>query len=271
MSGFHRNPFPALRRRRGRTILAATGRLFAKSSLLLGFLPFFAPAPAAEEALPPLPVYECAYLDHELPIADATDAGTWTAAPLAHLVNVVDGSEPAASTRFQALWSDGYLYVRVDCEDDDIRGKFTERDAPVFEEDAVEVFLNPSADLETYYEIDVNPLNTVFDALILNPGDLGKASILNGWNSRGLKTSIEVRQETEPGREGQPGWTVTFAIPFEAIYTAPNRPPEPGDRWRWNVYRIDRRAGGAGYQAWSPTGAVNFHVPGRFGILEFAR
>jgi len=242
---------------------------------MLNFLivSLFLPSAVDGGSLPPQPVYVCRHIDHELPIVSATDggnrdtAGGWAGVPSVPLVNVVDGSETVSSTRFQAIWTDRNLYVRFDCEDTDVRGAFRERDAPVFEEDVVEVFLNPSGDQETYYEIDVNPLNTVFDALILNPSDLGKASILKEWNPRGLKTLVEVRKQDE----SPPLWTVIFAIPFEEMITAPNRPPEPGDRWRWNVYRIDRGAGGDEYQAWSPTGAVNFHLPERFGILEFVR
>ena len=53
-------------------------------------------------------------------------------------------------------------------------------------------------------------------------------------------------------------------------------PPKPGDRWRFNVYRIERPQGakkpaeGAIFASWSPTGQESFHVPQSFQLFEFA-
>ncbi|MFL1674364.1 DOMON domain-containing protein [Paenibacillus dendritiformis] len=56
------------------------------------------------------------------------------------------------------------------------------------------------------------------------------------------------------------------AIAFEDL----ERAPEPGDCWRINWFRIDEGEDGIRtFDAWSPTGAVNFHVPERFGQFIF--
>jgi uncharacterized sulfatase len=53
-------------------------------------------------------------------------------------------------------------------------------------------------------------------------------------------------------------------------------PPKPGDRWRFNVFRIERPGGpgapekDAQFLAWSPTGNRSFHVPLAFRDLVFA-
>ena len=53
-------------------------------------------------------------------------------------------------------------------------------------------------------------------------------------------------------------------------------PPKPGDRWRFNVYRIERPGGPADPEkgvlnlAWAPTGQHSFHVPEAFREIEFA-
>ena len=51
--------------------------------------------------------------------------------------------------------------------------------------------------------------------------------------------------------------------------------PQPGDQWRFNIYRYERlRESGEEtrieYSAWSPTGEINFHCPDRFGVVTFA-
>jgi hypothetical protein len=63
------------------------------------------------------------------------------------------------------------LFVRFDCRDPQARATFTARDAPLWQEDAVEVFLAAGvADPETYIELEVNPLGALFDARVANPG-----------------------------------------------------------------------------------------------------
>ena len=53
-------------------------------------------------------------------------------------------------------------------------------------------------------------------------------------------------------------------------------PPLPGDRWRFNLFRIERPGGPQAPEkdvvavAWSPTGEPSFHVPRAFRDLVFA-
>ena len=64
---------------------------------------------------------------------------------------------------------------------------------------------------------------------------------------------------------------------MRAVEVAPALPPRPDDRWRFNVFRIERPGGpkepekDALYLAWSPTGQAGFHVPQAFRDLVFAR
>lgn len=65
-------------------------------------------------------------------------------------------------------------------------------------------------------------------------------------------------------------WNVEIAIPFSEFITAENIPKKRGERWRVNLYRIDRPKDGRDeYTAWSPTGEMNFHLPEKFGELIF--
>jgi hypothetical protein len=57
-------------------------------------------------------------------------------------------------------------------------------------------------------------------------------------------------------------------LPLEDVVTAPHTPPQPGDRWRINLYRIERLPIGARL-AWSPT-FKDSHVPARFGEIIFS-
>ena len=66
-------------------------------------------------------------------------------------------------------------------------------------------------------------------------------------------------------------WTCEIAIPLEDFSNAPNYPPEVGDVWRLNLYRIDHRTDKSEYSAWSTTGKIDFHIPQRFGYLKFVK
>jgi hypothetical protein len=63
-------------------------------------------------------------------------------------------------------------------------------------------------------------------------------------------------------------WSCEIALPMEDIVTAPHLPPQPGDRWRLNLYRVDQRPA-ISELAWSPTLQNDFNVPKRFGEIVF--
>lgn len=215
-------------------------------------------------------VYVCPHVEKPVTVRAGAPDAAWAAAPLMRLVEVRNGAAPTQETEVRALWSDEGLYIRFDCRDSDVWGTLTERDSFICREEVVEIFLDPNGDRETYYEIEVSPLGTIYDLFILNGGQGSAFRYLAGWDCAGLETAIEVRGDVARGAAEDEGWSVTVGIPFSEMITAPNRPPKAGDRWRWNLYRIDRSDEGNEHSAWSPTGEVNFHRPHRFGTLEFA-
>ena len=81
-------------------------------------------------------VVEPARDDHHALLA--ADDARWDAAPA-----IAWGAAPFA-TRFRALWAPDVLYVRFDA--DDTSPWFTKalRDAPIWEEEVVEIFLDPA-------------------------------------------------------------------------------------------------------------------------------
>jgi hypothetical protein len=63
-------------------------------------------------------------------------------------------------------------------------------------------------------------------------------------------------------------WDAEAAVPIREL-APPCLPPKPGDEWRLNVFRIDRTKKKNEFQAWSPTGRIDFHMPWHFGKLVF--
>ncbi len=202
-----------------------------------------------------LPVLRCrqrAFAD----LAADPASSIWRGCEVGELRDVISSAVPLQGTKVRSGWSGEEVRFLFECVDADPRATFTERDAPLYQEDVVEVLLDPVGDLLSYYEFEVNPLNTVMD-LVLRRSRSGYLKDFR-WECSGLRSCTRL----VPG-----GWTVELALPFAEI--TPEL-PSPGTQWRVNLCRIDRPQGlPRELTAWSPTGLAQFHVPLRFGFLEF--
>jgi hypothetical protein len=166
------------------------------------------------------------------------------------------GAPPRQGTRVTVARDAGHLRVLFECEDTEPWATIKRRDGPLYEEETIEVFFDPFGDLECYFEIEVNPINTVLDLMLRKVGKGWRKEF--AWQCEGIETSASLTAN---------GWEASMRIPFAAVLP---RAPAAGDRWRVNFSRIDRPSGGPReLSAWAPTGIGTFHVPGRFGFLEF--
>ncbi len=215
-----------------------------------------------------LPVYRCRRAHGPIVVNGLLDEPAWQDAQIVELALADSGAPPRQPTRARLLWDDDYLYAAFECRDDDIWGITTERDQDIYNQEVVELFVDADGDGHGYVEIEVSPLNAVLDLFMLWRDDRQRG--LWDWDSAGLQTAVTV--DGDPTRRGTAdrAWTVELAVPMSDFMTAPHLPPQVGDRWRMNLYRIDRGAQGDEYSAWSPPGRLNYHTPWRFGILEFA-
>lgn len=184
-----------------------------------------------------------------------------TPGPLAPFI-LADGSTPARwQTRVDVGWDDERVHFRFECEDEDAWGTHRERDAPLWEEEVVEVFLAPGeADPTDYFEFEVSPGGVLFDARIANPtsrrADL-RADI--AWNCPGIAWRVG------RGRARQ-DWWAELSLPWRSLVAEGPLPAA----WRLNLYRIERPRGGEPeFSCWSPTftDPPDFHQPAHFGLL----
>ena len=199
----------------------------------------------------------------------AADDAAWRPAPA-----IAWGQAPFG-TRFRALWTESMLYVRFDADDTSPWSTMTERDACIWEEEVVEIFLDPAGRGIDYYELEISPANVLCDLRVRRPyPNLLSEAI---FDLDGVESAVRL-QGQGPGEA--PGWIATAAMPFAGLRELPvadviRLPPSPGDTWRFNVFRIKRpngpmrRTDGAILAAWSPTGTPSFHVPAAFQPLTF--
>jgi len=216
----------------------------------------------------------------------------WHAAPWTDVFVDIEGdagTPPRFRTRAKMLWDQTFFYVAAELEEPALWATLTQRDAVIFHENDFEIFLDPDGDTHAYYELEINAFATVWDLMLLKPYRDGGPAV-DGWDVRGLAADVHVEGTlNEPGDTDR-RWTVEVAIPWRAFneIARDGHPPEAGDQWRVNfsrvewqvdveegryVKKVDPETGEAYPEAnwvWSPQGAVNMHMPERWGYVQFS-
>lgn len=259
--------------------IALSIALFAAATAFAAFIENAAPESSGSEspeppALSPVPTYTCGRATGPLSIDGNLNEASWKRATEIRLLdNSGNGSPMQPATAAKLLWDDKCLYLAFVAEDSDIHATMRGRDEHLWTEEVVEVFIGQT---HFYLEIEVNPLNTLFDGRIDIRGQTGRPkfdvdAILKV--NYDIKHSVAVEGTVENQGDKDKRWTVEMAIPHSALEGIQPVPPKEGDTWRMNLYRIDRsREGGAVKVcagAWSPT-AGWFHNPERFAKIVFS-
>jgi hypothetical protein len=182
--------------------------------------------------------------------------GVWNNCARISLRENLSGRLPRWGTEIRLGWSGDVLHGLCLCQDPDPWATKKMRDDALWEEEVVEVFLDPFGDSLSYFEIEINPLNTVADLFVRRTRTGLKKDFR--WNCERLVTACGTLAY---------GWVAAFQVPFDSLGDChPMRSPV----WRVNFSRIERpRDQPPELSAWSPTLVKSFHVPGRFGVLRF--
>lgn len=243
----------------------------------------FDPIVAEGEAFerPPIPHYTCRRASGPIVIDGNLNEKAWKhAGDIGPFYNW-DGRPLNPDTppvTVQMVYDDEALYIGWHCLDPNIVGTLTEHDGPLWNEDVVEVYLDPGNDLEDYYELIVNPINTVLDTCQWTGEDRlwpGRHEL--EWTARGLETATRIRGRAKASGDppgGDTAWTVEMRLPFtlfdkEGLTGA----PDPGTVWRMQLTRYDGHdAANPGWVhlCWSPVYLEKHpHQVDYFGYLHF--
>lgn len=192
----------------------------------------------------------------------------WAILPACNTVRLrrsTDGAAPRLSTTVSAYFDDEYLTIVFCGADDHIVATMFGHDDPLYDEDVVEVFLAPRTRSQ-YFEVEVSPLGTTFDARIDSPeGVRPSMKVDMSWHCTGLLAAVRKRIESRR----LVSLDTVMRIPFDSMRC---RAPRNGDVWHGNLFRIDRHPSeGDEYSAWRPTmrTPADFHVTESFGRLLF--
>ncbi|UJR81673.1 carbohydrate-binding family 9-like protein [Sandaracinus amylolyticus] len=197
------------------------------------------------------------------------DDAIWRdAARTERFVDTMDGSHAQPEVTARMAWDDDALYVAFEVADELLRCDLEGHDAHLWEQDAVELMIDPDGDGRSYAELQVSPTNLVFDTWFdarRVPQPFGRVA----WSSE-LRSAVST-EGTPNDDAADEGWTAEIAIPwsaFERLGTPASRPSR-GDTWRIALYVLDVRAQGQLGVGWSPPLIGDFHVPERFGRVTF--
>jgi hypothetical protein len=252
-----------------------------------------APISTDFEALPFGPRRAVCYRADAPPVIDGVlGEAAWRAAPWSDaFVDIQGGSRPAPrlGTRVKMLWDDTAFYVAAELEEPHLWATLTARDSVIFHDNDFEIFIDPDGDTHAYYELEVNALGTAWDLLLVRPYRDGGPAV-NAWDIAGLRVGVGLRGTLNRSDDRDQGWTVEIAMPWRTLREAAagQRPPRTGDQWRVNfsrvqwtldikdagyAKRIDAATGNALAEdnwVWSPQGAIDMHMPERWGFVQFS-
>jgi hypothetical protein len=209
------------------------------------------------------------------------DDPAWTAAPsTGPFVNTMTGAAVAAQMKTEAklLWDKKNLYIGFDNTDDDVWTDLTKRDDKLWTEEADELMIDADGNGRTYIELQVAPNANIFDTYLPMPrryeDTIDPKLKPFSWNSK-LTAKVHVDGTLNKRDDTDKGWTAELVLPLEDVKGMDDKsgvrlPPEPGDVWRINMFRMDLPKGRPQQAAgWSPPLVGDFHALARFGELVF--
>ena len=166
------------------------------------------------------------------------------------LKNVIDGQPCKNRTLLTIDEDDTHLLVEFCCEHtggyDTPYGRYND---PIYRGEAVEFFICVKGE-ELYFEFDLAPNNTLFNARILYYQKYG--TFANTIKEKFVLHSVE-----EKGSE----YVAKMKIPFDEI-------GGKEQKFLFNAYRIVSVGEKKEFQAFNPTGEINFHRRDKFVELK---
>jgi hypothetical protein len=163
------------------------------------------------------------------------------------------------------LWSPDALWLAFRAVDPDPFSPYTRADEPLYDSEALEIFIDADGDADEYVELQAAPTDVHFD------------SAFSGGRRKGMDVSYNAGHETKTVKgvvDGQPGFVQEWRIPVSSLKDIPVGEPRAGARWKVNLFRLERlrsgtRVTGTEGSAWSPPLGGDFHNLARFGTIEF--
>ncbi len=205
---------------------------------------------------------EIQHIENDFPISELDDA-IWKKAAEVSIEKYWSGKIAPIGRHFKTklLWSTAALYVRFEANQNE---RLIISDTPnlktktrgLWNRDVCEIFVAPNKnDSRKYFEFEIAPNGEWIDLAIQKISDKRETDF--EFDSK-MKSAAKIEKSK-----------VLTALKIE--WKAFGKTPNAGDVWFGNLFRCVGSGATRGYLAWSPTETPepNFHVPEKFGELEF--
>lgn len=209
----------------------------------------------------------------QIKVDGVMDEEQWQKLPVMALTSL--GQAPNQETWVKAFYTEDALYLGAYLADENIWGKLDERDSKTWEQEVLEVFIDPDGDGKDYLELQITPKNVIFDARFEAMLGRGKGSReeqiarAKAFNLEGLESAVKLDGTLNDDKDKDKAWTVELKLPFASLPGAGSA-PKPGARWAMNLYRFDRPTPDRTYAyAWSTYASGSFHEVSKYGALQF--
>ena len=253
-----------------------------------------------------IPHYSAQKITDTLTIDGKLDETIWKNTSRSNrFTDLVSGAATYLDTRAAVLWDDKNLYVGYWVEEPNVTATYTQRDAPIYKDNDIELFI---AGQDGYYEFEINSFGTIYEVLFFWQDSFRKkgydqlsefsteapgAKTFDGvgyehprgirigfwnWDMQGLRYAVHIEGTINNGGDKDKGWTVEIAIPWTSLKILADGdqralPPMDGDVWRMDFSRFNVTKGSAndsGGWAWSSHGVWDSHIPECFTYIKFS-
>lgn len=205
---------------------------------------------------PPAPTLTARRVSAPVTVDGNPNEADWSTAAWAANFTLYGRALPVTQeTRAAFLYDDQNLYVAFDCLDarmDQVVSLVKQRDADLYRDNAVELFLAATPERRDYRHFGVNTLGTILDETVDCRGPEAKFDL--AWNPQ---WRVAVRRLGDR-------WQAELAIPWTALEVQ----PQPGVVLGLNLTRMEGPS--QELSTWVPFLDGGFHQPARFGRLLLA-
>ena len=238
-------------------------------------------APANQQPEVLLPRLFARHTTAPIKIDGKLDEADWHAAQSSGpFVNTLSAQAAAFEASAQVLYDDQKLYFAFTVNDDYLKSTFDKTDDHLWEQDTVEVMVDPDGDAKNYFELQVSPRGVHFDTRYDTPRQPRPFGHLE-WDSH-VEAKVQLKDKGKVNDDAADhGYVVEFAVPFNAVAVGePSvsavavgeplaHPPAAGTAWRMNFFVMDAREQGQRAAGWSAPRVGDFHTLAKFGTVEF--
>jgi len=255
-----------------------------------------------------IPRYDCYRIDSRITVDGELDEAVWSKVGKSdRFRDLISGDSTFLDTRTALLWDDSFLYVAYWVEEPFLQASLLERDAPIYRDNDVELFI---AGQDAYYEFEINAFNTIYEVFFIweeaftrtgyhrqiefdrtNEGSktfrgVGLKNHPRGlrigywnWDFPKLRHAVRTMGTLNDDRDIDEGWQVELALAWSGMKMLTlgdkrSLPPKDGDVWRMDFSRFNRKKAPTSFKdsggwAWSPHGIWDSHVPECFTYIHF--